>query len=140
MVPVGSERRYRTLYPNLEYLKRYSKSFIGTPYKYGGADRTGMDCSGFVVRVFSDIFDMKIPHSTKKLLRMGREVGENRLCTGDLLFFYSNGLGISHVGIYLENNSFIHASSSRGVIISKMDNRYYRRNLAGIRRIIAERK
>ena len=134
--PVPSEKSYRARYPKLQYLKRYAKSFIGTPYKYGGTDRQGMDCSGLVVRVYGDVLHKKLPHNTNRLYYLGESILPSQLYAGDLVFFGEGGYRINHVGIFLEGNQFIHASVSRGVVVSKLNSHYYKKRFIGARRIL----
>jgi len=138
--PITNNREYQAQYPKLQYLRRYAESFIGTPYKYGGMNRDGMDCSGLVVRVYADVLDKKVPHSTLKLYHSGRYIPRSQLYTGDLVFFGERGYRASHVGIYLGNNQFIHASSSQGVVVSQLDSQYYQRRFIEARRILSQRR
>jgi len=108
----------------------------GTPYRYGGLERNGVDCSGFVFRTFRDRFGVILPRSTAEQTRIGTKVSRKELLPGDLVFFKTgsgeNGL---HVGIYDTNDEFIHASTSQGVIRSSLDNVYWRRVYWQARRI-----
>lgn len=91
----------------------------GTPYRYGGMSRGGVDCSGFVLMTFRDKFDLQLPRETRKQAEIGTEIDKDELLPGDLVFF-KTGSGESglHVGIYDTDNQFIHASTSRGVMRS----------------------
>jgi len=117
-------------------IKTAAESFLGVPYRYGGKDRYGMDCSGLVVAVFKKAFRLELPHSSHKLFKLGKDVEIQNLKTGDLVFFRSKTAMISHVGIYLGKNIFIHASSSRGVIESNLTSPYYRKRFIGAKRIV----
>lgn len=120
---------------NKDALTLYAKTFLGTPYKYGGIDRSGMDCSGFVIRIYGDIFGRRLPHNAKALFKLGKQISKAQLQPGDLLFFRGRqNLQISHVGIFLTGTTFIHATSSKGVILSKLGENYYRKRFAGARR------
>lgn len=113
-----------------------SYRWIGTPYRYGGNSKRGVDCSGLVNAVFSR-FGVKLPRRARDLARKGRSRDRDDLLPADLVFFANTaGRGITHVGIYLGRSRFIHSSSSRGVIISSLDDDYYRRHYAGARMII----
>ena len=95
-----------------------------------------MDCSGLVVRIFKDAYDITLPHSTAKLYQEGYIITLGVLEIGDLVFFDTNrNRSPDHVGIYLGNYDFIHASSKRGVIASKISDPYYQKRLLGARRI-----
>lgn len=117
-------------------LNEQLRQWYGTPYRYGGLDRGGVDCSGFVYRTFRDRFDMQLPRSTEEQTSLGTKVSRDELMPGDLVFFKTgggeNGL---HVGIYDTNDQFIHASTSRGVIRSSLDNVYWKRVYWQARRI-----
>lgn len=102
----------------------------GTPYRYGGMSRRGVDCSGFVVVTMRDKFDLQLPRDTREQSKIGTRIDKDELLPGDLVFF-KTGSGESglHVGIYDTNNEFIHASTSRGVMRSSLDNVYWRKKL-----------
>lgn len=134
--PLSNERDYRTQHPKLSYLKRYAESFLGTPYKYGGSGRDGMDCSGLVVRVYADVLDKKLPHNTSQLYYIGESILPSQLYAGDLVFFGEGGYRVTHVGIFLDGNRFIHASVSRGVVVSTLNSPYYKKRFIGARRIL----
>ncbi|MCT4706299.1 NlpC/P60 family protein [Enterobacteriaceae bacterium H11S18] len=108
----------------------------GTPYRYGGMSRHGVDCSGFVLTTFRDQFDLQLPRETSAQAEIGTEIDKSDLLPGDLVFF-KTGAGDSglHVGIYDTDNQFIHASTSRGVMRSSLDNVYWRKKFWQARRI-----
>ncbi|WP_330982661.1 MULTISPECIES: C40 family peptidase [Enterobacterales] len=108
----------------------------GTPYRYGGSTRRGVDCSAFVMMTFRDQFDMQLPRDTENQARVGTKIDKDDLLPGDLVFFKtgSGGSGL-HVGIYDTDNQFIHASTSQGVTRSSLDNVYWRKNFWQARRI-----
>jgi cell wall-associated NlpC family hydrolase len=109
---------------------------LGVPYEYGGSDRAGMDCSAFTEKVYGAALGVPLPRSTSDQFREGREVARERLRFGDLVFFNTTGEVPSHVGIYIEDDLFAHASVSYGVTISSMESPYYRDRFIGARRII----
>jgi len=111
-------------------------SLLGVPYEYGGADRTGMDCSAFTETVFGAALQHPLSRSTADQYREGTEIERERLRFGDLVFFNTTGESPSHVGIYLEDDLFAHASVTYGVTISSMESSYYRDRFIGARRII----
>lgn len=98
--------------------------WLGTPYSYGGTTTGGTDCSGLVMSVYRDVTGVKIPRSTREQVRYCTNVARNKIRPGDLVFFAS-GSEVSHVGLYVGNGSMIHASSSRGVIVSDIDTGYW---------------
>lgn len=101
-----------------------AKSYIGTPYKWGGTTTSGFDCSGFIQRSFKDV-GISLPRTTGQQYAMGTAVAKKNLQAGDLVFFNTNGKGVSHAGIYVGSNNFIHASTSKGVMISSINDPYY---------------
>jgi lipoprotein Spr len=100
--------------------------WIGTPYRFGGSSRKGIDCSAFTKELYSQVFNMDIERSSRDIFSMVSPVRKDDLQEGDLVFFKIHSRRISHVGIYLGNNRFAHASS-RGVAISSLDDAYYKR-------------
>lgn len=111
-------------------------SLLGIPYRYGGADRDGMDCSAFTARVYEKSLSLNLPRSTKEQFREGRRVDPDSLQFGDLVFFNTTGSSPSHVGIYLEDDVFAHASVSFGVTLSSLESTYYRKRFVGARRFV----
>ncbi|MBT8130922.1 MAG: C40 family peptidase [Gammaproteobacteria bacterium] len=111
---------------------RAALDLLGTPYRYGGSDRDGLDCSGLVQLAHARI-GVQIPRTTSTQYQAARKVSDE-LRIGDVLFFKINGR-IAHNGIYLGNNRFIHApSTGKNVTITRTDNPYFSRRLAGVRR------
>lgn len=108
----------------------------GTPYRYGGMGRGGVDCSGFVYLTFRDRFDLQLPRTTAAQTDIGTRIDKEELLPGDLVFFKTgrgeNGL---HVGIYDTDDQFIHASTSQGVIRSSLNNQYWKKAFWQARRI-----
>jgi murein DD-endopeptidase / murein LD-carboxypeptidase len=100
--------------------------WIGTPYRFGGSSRKGIDCSAFTKELYSQVFNMDIQRNSRDIFSMVTPVGRDDLQEGDLVFFKIHSRRISHVGIYLGNNRFAHASS-RGVAINSLDDAYYSR-------------
>lgn len=96
----------------------------GVRYREGGLSKNGIDCSGYVHLTYLEKFNRTIPRSTELLARSGFEVSPRQVRAGDLVFF-KTGWKKRHVGIYLKNGSFMHVSSSRGVMISKLRNPYW---------------
>ena len=111
-----------------------SKPWLGTPYLYGGRTKKGVDCSGFVMQIYKEETGISLPHSAGKMYKMGRKISEGDLEEGDLVFFGSV-FDIDHVGIYLTGDRFVHASSSKGVMISPMDDVYWSSRYQGAKRI-----
>jgi cell wall-associated NlpC family hydrolase len=111
-------------------------SMIGTPYSYSGTDSLGIDCSGFTARVYRNALNLDLPHSSREQYRMGTKVAPGQKKIGDLLFFKTRRSGPSHVGIYIGEDLFAHASVSEGVTISSLQSSYYRKRYLGARRIV----
>jgi lipoprotein Spr len=100
--------------------------WIGTPYHFGGSSRKGIDCSAFTKKLYSEVFNLDIQRSSRDIFSMVSPVSKSELKEGDLVFFKIHSRRISHVGVYLGNGRFAHASS-RGVAISSLDDAYYSR-------------
>jgi cell wall-associated NlpC family hydrolase len=111
-----------------------AKSFIGVPYKFGGTTPKGFDCSGFVQYVF-DKRKITLPRSADTQYKVGKGITQKNLQQGDLVFFSTYEKGASHCGIYLGQDKFIHASS-HGVMISRLDESYWKTRYLGARRVI----
>ncbi len=142
----ASARTSRKVTSGWDYRKNYSvpgsrleqvaRSYLGTPYRYGGMSRRSTDCSGYVCMVYREVSHVKLPHSTAKLRSMGRKVARSGAKTGDLVFFRRGAFGrVGHVGIYLHDDIFIHASTKHGVVCSSLDDGYYKRNFVELRRL-----
>jgi probable lipoprotein NlpC len=113
-----------------------------TPYRYGGLDKRGLDCSGLVYVSFYDALGVAVPRNTWGLYSWAEKIALNEARPGDLVFFKTTGKGnVSHVGIFLGNGRFIHSASegpSTGVIYSSLDERYWSRTFAGTGRVLPE--
>lgn len=111
-------------------LIKEAKKWLGTKYVYGGHSKKGTDCSGFVMEVYLKVYDIKLPRTSKDQQAFCKRIKKSNLKIGDLVFFTTtkNKKRVSHVGIYIGDDEFIHASSSKGVVISKLSQSYYVRN------------
>lgn len=112
-----------------------AKSFMGVPYVFGGTTPAGFDCSGLVQYVFK-MNGLDIPRLADEQYKLGRAVKPNQLTAGDLVFFTTYTSGVSHVGIYLGEGNFLHASSSKGVRIDSLSNEYWRPRFVGARKVV----
>ncbi|MDQ7985865.1 NlpC/P60 family protein [Pseudomonas sp. G34] len=117
-------------------------SLIGTRYRFGGSSvKTGFDCSGFIGYLFREELGMELPRSTRDMINIDAPLVERKaLEPGDLVFFSTAGRGrVSHAGIYLGDDQFIHSSSSRsgGVRIDSLDDRYWKRTFIEAKRVLA---
>lgn len=101
--------------------------WIGTPYRAGGSSRRGTDCSGFVWQMYRKVYGKELSRSSEQQMKESRKVSRRKLREGDLVFFGTTRRKrrVSHVGIYLKEGKFVHASTSRGVIVSSLDEPYY---------------
>ena len=109
-------------------LYRELKSWLGTPYAHAMQDKgIGTDCSGMVMVVYQEVFGIKLNRNSAKMQQQDcRLIDLDELREGDLVFFCTSGDGrVSHVGIYLKENKFVHASSSRGVVVDDLRQNYY---------------
>lgn len=109
--------------------------WYGVRYRTGGNTTSGVDCSGFTVGVYSALYGMAIPRVSREQYRISTKLSTTDLKEGDLVFFNTNGRGVSHVGIYLGNNKFIHASVSKGVMVNDLFESYYLKRYIGGGRI-----
>ncbi|NNM32880.1 MAG: C40 family peptidase, partial [Gemmatimonadetes bacterium] len=111
-------------------------SYLGTPYRYGGNTRDGLDCSGLVCQVYRK-HGMDLPRTSFHQYRQGRPVDRSDLQPGDLVFFSGSGGGVQHVGIYVGENRFLHASTHhRQVRIDSLSQRYFREHYLGARDLL----
>lgn len=117
-------------------LRKAVNEVVGTPYKWGGTTVAGFDCSGFILHIFNQ-FNVKLPRTSKSQALAGMKVAREDLRPGDLVFFNTDGRGISHAGIYIGGGEFAHSSSSRGVQISKISETYYDKRYVTARRVIS---
>ncbi len=108
-------------------LVKQARSWIGTPYRYGGSSKSGTDCSGMLTVIFKDVAKLSLPRNSAAQQEYCFEVPKRNLEPGDLVFFTTSSRGgkVNHVGMYVGNGKIIHASSSRGVIESSLDEKYY---------------
>lgn len=125
--------------PAPEDILLYAVSLVGSPYRLGGtAPETGLDCSGFVGHVFREVAGVTLPRDSRAISENAVPLAQPDLLPGDLVFFNTLNRAFSHVGIYLGENRFVHATSSRtgAVMISRLDDRYWREHFDGARRVV----
>ncbi len=101
-------------------------SWLGVPYKYGGCSKDGTDCSCFVSAFYNDYYNMTLPRKSEDMQKQSEEIEIAKLQSGDLVFFKIKSEKISHVGIYISKNRFVHSTTSKGVIINSLDENYYK--------------
>ena len=114
-------------------LRLYSEAsrWLGVPYRYGGKSRAGVDCSGFVGQIYQNVYKIPLQRTVERIAEKNcRKVTRSDLKPGDLVFFNTSKRkkGINHVGVFLKNHYFIHASTSKGVIVSSLHENYYRKH------------
>jgi cell wall-associated NlpC family hydrolase len=114
-------------------------SWYGVRYITGGNTKKGVDCSGFTVAVYADIYGIALPRVSREQYRISRKISTTELEEGDLVFFNTKGNGVSHVGIYLGNNKFIHATVHKGIMVSDLYESYYVKRYYGSGRIDEKR-
>ncbi|MDH3639721.1 MAG: NlpC/P60 family protein [Gammaproteobacteria bacterium] len=107
-------------------LEQHFRRWQGTPHRLGGTGRMGIDCSAFVQITYQSLFGIELPRKTKHQSRVGRRIGYDSLSPGDLVFF-KTGVLQRHVGIYLGNGQFMHASTSLGVTKTSLSSSYWAR-------------
>lgn len=111
---------------SMQTLLAEAQSWLGTRYEYGGNTRNGIDCSGFVLQVYLTALDIKLPRTSSQQQQFCSPIQKADLRPGDLLFFTGrSGSKVGHVGIYVGDGNMIHASSSKGVIITAIDSQYF---------------
>lgn len=115
-------------------LLEHVDEWYGTPYRLGGNTKKGIDCSAFVQAVYTTAYAVTMPRTAREQYKHCRIVSATELQEGDLVFFNTRG-GVSHVGIYLRNNKFIHASVSQGVTVSDLFDPYYMKRYIGAGRV-----
>jgi cell wall-associated NlpC family hydrolase len=116
-------------------LLEYIEDWYGTPYHFGGVTKDGIDCSAFAGNLMAAVFGIGLPRLAKEQFKVCRRISKTDLEEGDLVFFHTTRKGVSHVGVYLGNNKFVHASLNYGVTISDMGDGYYARKLVGAGRV-----
>ncbi len=117
----------------------YAVSLVGSPYQLGGTSpETGLDCSGFVGHVFKQTAGVNLPRDTQAISEISQPLAVADIQPGDLVFFNTLNRAFSHVGIYLGDDRFVHASSSRtgSVMVSSLRDRYWQERFEGARRVV----
>ncbi|CAN5180693.1 hypothetical protein BH09BAC2_BH09BAC2_12330 [soil metagenome] len=119
---------------NNSSLYSFVESWYGTKYKMGGTTKKGVDCSAFSANLIQNIFSVFLPRTAREQYKYCEPVSKENLSEGDLVFFNTRG-GISHVGVYLVDGNFVHASSGHGVTISNLADPYYSKRYVGAGKI-----
>ncbi|PKN05976.1 MAG: peptidoglycan endopeptidase, partial [Deltaproteobacteria bacterium HGW-Deltaproteobacteria-7] len=110
----------------MQLFVKVATGYIGAPYRFGGSSLKGIDCSSFVQKIYR-IFDIQLPRNAAQQSKVGISISRENLTQGDLVFFHTKR-SLGHVGIYIGNNEFVHASSkSKGVRIDSLETPYYQK-------------
>lgn len=119
-----------------QQFEKKAKEYLGVPYRRGGASKKGMDCSGFVRTLYGSLFNIELPHNSADQFQFSelQKIPKTGLRPGDLIFFANKKKKINHVGVYLSNGKFIHASSSLGITVSRLSDRYWKKRFVGSKR------
>lgn len=134
--PVQSETYTRSNNEILSSLELEVDRWLGVPHKWGGTTIDGIDCSALVQNVFRSAFAFGVPRTTAEQARIGKRIPTSEIMPGDLVFFTIDAK-TRHVGVYLGNYEFLHASSSAGVTVSRIDAAYWREHFWMIRRVLS---
>jgi len=118
----NEERKKNKLY-------HFINDWYGVPYKYGGCQKTGVDCSCFANILYEEVYEKKISRMSLEIFKAADKISMDDVKEGDLLFFKISGNTISHIGVYLTKNYFIHSSTSKGVMLSSVEEAYYKKFL-----------
>ncbi|MEG0385493.1 C40 family peptidase [Solibacillus cecembensis] len=134
--PVDENKASASAAYSVDELKSASSKYLGVRYAYGGTSSTGFDCSGYVRQVFKEVGITSLDRTSSGMYGQGSAVKKSDLQAGDLVFFNTSGKGVSHVGIYIGSGNFIHASTSKGVVKTSInDKAYWGNKYVGAKRI-----
>ncbi len=118
-------------------LYSYLDKWLGTPYRYGGFSIKGVDCSGLTKLIYENVYGVSIARTAIEIVKYVKRLSsDDELKEGDLVFFNTRNNRVSHVGVYLGNNKFIHASTQQGVVVSSLESTYYKRTFLFAGRIL----
>ena len=131
----GSSRKATSVASTKSKLETQYQQYKGIKYKYGGVDKRGFDCSGFTQTIYSNAFSIQLPRTTEAMSKLGKKISKRKLKPGDLIFFRPSRR-YRHVGIFIGNNTFIHSSTSKGIIKSKLNNPYWKKKYKFAKRIL----
>ncbi len=109
---------------NIEFIKAIVP-WLGSPYKYGGNSINGTDCSGFVSSIYSCYFKIELDRTSLLIYQNARKINKSQVKEGDLVFFKTDGKKVSHAGMVITPNQFMHASSKKGVVVNSLSEPYY---------------
>jgi lipoprotein Spr len=112
---------------NNQKLYSFIDDWYGVPYKYAGKDKKGIDCSGLTSTLYLNVYQKSISSNTKALVNEVKQIKKSDLKEGDLVFFKIDSDKVSHVGVYLQNQKFVHASTKKGVMISDLNEPFFQK-------------
>jgi cell wall-associated NlpC family hydrolase len=118
-------------------VEEVASGWVGTPYRYGGTDERGIDCSALAQYILGDL-GARLPRTTKAQRRTGKRVALGEIRPGDLLFFRLESSRVNHVGVALGRDRFVHSSSSRGVVVDRLMDDYFARRVVEARRVLSD--
>lgn len=116
-------------------LYSFISDWYGTPYKYGGCDKGGVDCSCFTGILYKKVYGVVVGRNSSLIYKESEHIKASHLREGDLVFFNAGTKDVSHVGVYLKDNKFVHASTSKGVMINDLGETYYKKYFYGAGRV-----
>jgi len=117
-------------------LYEFIAEWYGVPYKYGECSKNGIDCSGFVNLLYQKVYHKTLERNSNDIFqKQCKKINKNDLKEGDLVFFKIDSKEISHVGVYLRNNKFVHASTKKGVMISDLNEPYFQKHFYAFGRL-----
>lgn len=119
-------------------LIREVAEWLGVRYRWGGASKRGIDCSALIQSIYRDVYNIELARTVYAMFKSNKMISVKRsdLQEGDLLFFRTRGKRVSHIGIYLKNNKFVHAIRKKGVIVSDLRKRYYKKRFISGKRVV----
>ncbi len=112
-------------------LYKFIDEWYGVPYKFGGCTKSGVDCSCFTNQLFKEVFNQTLARSSRDIYKESEKIKTQALKEGDFVFFKINSQEVSHVGVFLTNSKFVHASTSKGVMVSDLNDAYYKKYYFG---------
>ncbi|WP_039906840.1 bifunctional murein DD-endopeptidase/murein LD-carboxypeptidase [Candidatus Regiella insecticola] len=133
-VPYNSQNTFETRFIKSKILKQYT-GWKAVRYRFGGSSKKGIDCSAFVQLTFREQFGINLPRSTSAQQTVGKKIQRIKLKAGDLVLFRAGPTG-RHIGIYLDNNKFVHVSATTGVTISSLNDQYWKKRYHTGRRVL----
>ena len=139
----ASQDEFEQMVRNVDIKSRIMDQYAdwkGVRYRFGGDNKRGIDCSAFVQKTFREQFGLVLPRTTDGQKDSGKRVLRTKLRPGDLVLFHTGGATGRHIGIYIGNDNFVHASTSKGVMISNLNDSYWKARYRDARRVLNKRQ